>query len=142
MLNANKDIVLSYYAEIMNRANREINDRLIAQDFVFINPTHKDPLTGPDGFFWLVSMLHSAFPDINFKVEDLIAEEDKVVSYWRCSGTHKGVLDTVVGKITGTGRKFEITGMSRILLRDGQIREIRVCEDALGLLVQLGAIPT
>jgi len=140
MSDANKEIVLTYYREIMNQANREVNDQLIATDFVFINPTHKEPSHGPEAFFGLVSMLHSAFPDIHFTVEDLIAENDKVVSYWSCQGTHRGSLHTVVGNITGNGSTFRITGMSRILIRDSKISEIRVCEDALGLLVQLGAI--
>ncbi|MGL5033724.1 MAG: ester cyclase [Microcystaceae cyanobacterium] len=142
MSEENKAIARRYYYDIMNRDDPNAFEEIIATDFVFINPTHTKPVYGPQGFYELVTMLHNAFPDIHFAIEDLTAEGDMVVSYWSCQGTHQGCLHTVLGNIPPSGKPFQISGMSRIHIREGKILEIRVSEDALGLLIQLGAIPT
>lgn len=142
MSELNKAIASRYYHDIMNRASQVAINEIIAPDFVFINPTHTQPVCGPQDFYQLVTMLHCAFPDIHFTIEDLIAEGNTVISYWTCQGTHQGSLHTVIGNIVASGKCFKISGMSRIKVSEGKIQEIRVSEDALGLLIQIGAIPT
>ena len=50
-----------------------------------------------------VSPFRSAFPDFEMEVVDLIAEGDRVVAHFRCSGTHRGEW---LG-VPGTGRRFD-----------------------------------
>ena len=53
-------------------------------------------------------------------------------------GTHEGEL----GGMAPTGRAVTMTGMDMIRLREGQLVEDRVEVDQLGMMQQLGAIPT
>lgn len=142
MSEENKAIARRYYDEIMNRANLDTIDELMSPDFMFTIPTHPEPYHGPEGFKQLVTMLHGAFPDVHLTVEHLIAEGETVVGHWTGSGTHKGVLHTVMGDIPGSGKGFVIDGMSWLRIVDGKIVESLANEDTLGLLQQVGVIPS
>ncbi|MPZ35378.1 MAG: hypothetical protein GEV13_31125 [Rhodospirillales bacterium] len=65
----------------------------------------------------------------------LLAEGDVVASRWSAGGTHTGAP---FGPLPTSGRKFEITGMSIYLVRDGRIAEGWVNDDTLGMATQLG----
>ena len=65
-------------------------------------------LEGIEAFKQFVTAIHSAFPDINFTVEDLIAEGDKVVVRWTMTGTH---TNEFMG-IAATGKQFKVPGTS------------------------------
>ena len=83
-------------------------------------------------------MLRAAFPDLQYTVEDQIAEGDKVVTRYTASGTHRGELMSIVP----TGSRVEITGISITRIEDGKIEEIWENYDALGMMRQLGVIPS
>jgi predicted ester cyclase len=80
----------------------------------------------------------AAFSDISITVEDQIAEGDKVVSRWTIRGTHKGEY---MG-IAPTGKQVTITGISIYRIEKGKIVEDWANSDMLGMLQQLGAIPS
>ncbi len=69
------------------------------------------------------------------EVADLIAEGDKVVGRFTCSGTH-------LGEWTGhepTGHRFEtVDEVSIFRLSEGKIVDVWSIEDTLGRLEQLG----
>ena len=78
-----------------------------------------------------------AFPDLHFTVEDMIAEDDKVVTRMMLTGTHQGEFMGVAA----TGQPIKVTG-----IRIHRLEENRIVEgkdwgewDALGMLKQLGA---
>lgn len=138
-----KVIARRYFTEIMNMANMDTLYELLAPDFIFTLPTHPEPYHGPDGFKELVTMLHTAFPDFYIHVQDMVASGDTVVTRWRGGGTHVGgALGTVKGDIPPSGRKFEIDGMTWHRIADGRIVESLANEDTVGLLMQLGVIPS
>ena len=85
-----------------------------------------------------VNTLRSAFPDLAFHIEDMIAEDDKVVVRWNATVTHTG---DYFG-IPPTGKAATITGMNTWHLANGKAIEGWVNRDDLGLLQQLGIIPT
>jgi predicted ester cyclase len=76
------------------------------------------------------------FPDVISTIEDLIAEEDKVVALWRSRATHQG---DYMG-IAPTGNEVEFTGISVYRIEGGKIAQTWNIEDQLGLMRQLGAI--
>lgn len=140
---ANKAIAYRYYDEIMNAAKLEVIDELMAPDFLFTIPTQPEPYHGTEGFKELVTMLHGAFPDVQIAVEDMLAEGDTVVAHWTGSGTHTGSpLHSILGDIPKTGKHFTIDGMTWLRIVDGKILESLANEDTLGILQQLGVIPT
>lgn len=115
----------------------EIVDELVAEDFFNHNPLVPDAPPGPDGFKQNVSALRTAFPDIDFATEDIIAEDDKVVFRTVGRGTHEGELMGV----EPTGREVELSGIVIFRIEDGQIVERWAQFDTMGMLRQIGALP-
>jgi predicted ester cyclase len=76
--------------------------------------------------------------DTHFTIEDVIAEGDKVVTRWTARGTHKGELQG----IPPTGKQVVVTGIVINRLVNGKLEEGWSNFDALGMLQQLGVIPS
>lgn len=141
--NPNKALVRRYFNGIMNNADAETAHEILADDYVFTLPTHPEPYRGPDGMLELVNMLHSAFPDFYIHPADMVAYDDTVVTRWRGGGTHKGgPLVTVSGDLEANGEFFEIDGMTWHTIKNGKIVEAIGHEDTIGLMMQLGVIPS
>ena len=70
-------------------------------------------------------------------VEDLIAEDDKVVARWTARCTHQGEFMGVAP----TGRQVTMGGTSIYRFADGKLAEEWKHWDALGLFQQLGTYP-
>jgi predicted ester cyclase len=81
--------------------------------------------------------LWTAFPDLHYTVEDLIADGDKVVVRGTLRGTHQGDF---MG-IPPTGKQVSLTGITIDRIKDGKFVEGWANADMLGLLQQLGVIP-
>ena len=73
-----------------------------------------------------------------FRSEDEIAEGDKVASRYTFRGTHQGEL---MG-ISPTGKQVTVTGMIINRIVNGKSEEGWLNFDALGMLQQLGVIPS
>jgi steroid delta-isomerase-like uncharacterized protein len=126
------------YEELFNQGNLTIAEELVAPDCV----NHEIPQGmnngGPEPLRQVVRMLRSAFPDLHFTIEELIAEGDSVVGRVTMSGTHQGPL---MG-IAPTGRSIRQAQAHFVRFRDGKGVEHRGLRDDLGLMQQLGLIPT
>ena len=81
-----------------------------------------------------------SFPDFHMEVVEVIAESDKVVGYFKCSGTHQGEWRGHAP----TGRRFEAVDEVYIFrVEDGKLASaLAVVEDNLTRLKQLGLIQT
>jgi predicted ester cyclase len=118
----NKAVVRRLVEEVLNAGRMEVIDELYA------------PALASEAERW-IAPFRASFPDVHMEVIDLIAEDDKVVGRFTCSGTH-------LGEWLGhppMGRRFEAVdevGIYRI--RDGRILETWGIEDTLGRLEQLG----
>lgn len=133
--NKNKEIYRHVLNELYNHANLEVIDEHLSPDFVY----HVSmPGISPDreGAKQFVRGITSAFSDIRYTVEDLVAEGDKVVARWSSRGVHTGELMGV----PATGKEVTTTGISMARIVDGKIREVWSEFDALGMLQQLGAM--
>lgn len=115
----------------------EVVDEIVAEDLTNHNSLVPDAPPGPEGFKQNVSALRTAFPDINFTTEDIIAEGDKVVFRAVGHGTHEGGL---MG-IEPTGREVTLSGIVIFRIADGQIVERWAQFDTIGMLRQIGALP-
>ena len=79
MSEANKAIVRRFYEEVENQGNLDLIDELIDQKFRDVyNSSAFGPAEGREGIRQLVMRLRER-PDFHITIEDLIAEEDKVV---------------------------------------------------------------
>ncbi len=79
-----------------------------------------------------------AFPDGVATVEDQIAEGDKVATRWVGRGTHQGELMGV----PASGNRVEITGTTVYRISGGKIAETWTNYDMLGMMQQIGAVPS
>ena len=82
--------------------------------------------------------LLDAFPDGRLTVNDKIGEGDKVAVRWKFTGTHQGEL---MG-LAPTGKQVSMTGISVIRIVNGKIAEVWEEWDNLGMMQQLGVVPT
>ena len=132
----NKAVVRRFYEEVMNQKKRAVLDEVFDLNVV----DHFAPPGTPgglEGARQTLGMFLSAFPDLHFTVEDLVAEGDKVVARATLSGTQQG---TFMG-IPATGRHVTITGIDINRFEGGKSVEHWVEMDTLGLMQQLGVIP-
>jgi hypothetical protein len=86
-----------------------------------------------------IGPFRDAFPDFHMELVQAIADEDTVVGYFKCSGTHRGEWRG----IPPTGRRFEdIDEIYIFRVRDGRLALIvAAVEDNLTRTRQLGIAP-
>jgi predicted ester cyclase len=122
MSERNKDVVRRLVDEVMNAGRLDVVDELYA------------PTLAASAKRWIAPFLAS-FPDVRMEVVDVVAEGDKVVGRFKCSGTH-------LGEWRGhspTGHRFEdVDEVYFFHLREGRIVHSWGIEDTLGRLEQLG----
>ncbi|WP_405221110.1 ester cyclase [Lentisalinibacter sediminis] len=73
--------------------------------------------------------LHGAFPDLTLEVLEQIAEDGRVATRVRFSGTHEGVFDAT----PPTGARVSFEGLLLDRIEDGRVVESRQQLDMLGL---------
>jgi predicted ester cyclase len=83
-----------------------------------------------------IGPFRESFPDFRMEIRDVIAEGDKVVGYFKCSGTHQGEWRG----IPPSGRRFkDVDEIYIFRVADGKLAAaIAVVEDNLTRLRQLG----
>jgi steroid delta-isomerase-like uncharacterized protein len=137
MSEQNKKLMRRIFDEVWNQGNLETIDEIFSPDFV----THFLPPGTPpgrDGLRQYISMFRAAFPDVHVGVEDQIAEGDKVVTRTTIRGTHK---ETFMD-IPATGKKIQVSAVIITRFESGQNVESWVEQDRLGLMQQLGVVPS
>jgi steroid delta-isomerase-like uncharacterized protein len=134
---ANKLIMLRF-TEFINSASEKLAVELISPDAVFHVPGRPEPMRGPAGYLAIIGMMRGGFPDIQWTLEETIAEGDKVAARFTMRGTHRGAFFGV----PPSGKKIVVQAMNFYRLTGGQFVEERGQPDLLGLLQQIGAVPT
>ena len=84
-------------------------------------------------------MMAAAFPDGQWIIDDLIAEDDKMLLRWTFRGKHQGALPSI--PVPPSGKEIVFSGLSLYRFADGQIIEVWEGYDRFTLLQQLGAVP-
>jgi len=133
----NIKLIQRFYDEGWNANNLDVYDELVTDDFVDHQAVPGLP-PGREGFKLLNVMFRSAFPDVYVAVENIVADDDKVGCRWRSGGTHQGELFG----IPATGKTVEITATVFYRVEDGRLAEGWINRDDLGLMRQLGVVPS
>ena len=137
MSEQNKAIARRYFEEVLH-GRVEVADEIVADDSAFIGPDYwGEVIHGREGFKGFVRYLRSAFPDMVFTVHAEVAEGSLVATSFRFTATHRGEW---LG-MAPTNKAIDLPGADLLRIENGQIREIRVFYDTLGLLQQLGLAP-
>jgi predicted ester cyclase len=132
----NKALFRRTYEELLNLGNLDVADELVAPEFI----NHEAPPgrdRGPESMRGLATMLRTAFPDLRFEIEGLVAEGDTVAGRLTMSGTHEGPL---MGT-PPTGRSVRQEHMHFVRFEEGKAVEHWGVRDDLGMLQQLGLMP-
>lgn len=137
----NEETVRRYYKDVVEAGRTELLTELIAEDVVNHDPLSDDSLTpeearGFEGFRRHVEVFQVAFPDRTFRIDDLIAEGDRVSARLGFEGTHEGRF----GGIEPTGNRVSGSSMAFYRIEDGKIVERWYETDNLELYKQLDAI--
>jgi len=136
-MTGNKAVVSMFVEEVINQGRLERADDLVAVDFVELDPLGGQR-QGREGLKEVIGQMRSAFPDIYWVLDEMVAEDDKVFSRFTWSGTHRGAF---LG-IPATGRDVRVTGMVIDRVADGKMAESRILMDRLSLMQQMGVIQT
>jgi steroid delta-isomerase-like uncharacterized protein len=131
-------LVMRRFTEFINTASEKLAEELIAPDAIFHVPGRPEPMKGPAGYLAIIGMMRGGFPDIQWTLEEMVAEGDKVAARFTMQGTHRG---TFFG-ISPTGKTIAVQAMNFYRLSGGKFVEERGQPDLLGLLQQIGAVPT
>jgi steroid delta-isomerase-like uncharacterized protein len=140
MSEENKAIVRREIEELFNHTgNLDVAQEVYAPDFVGHDPTMPEDLHGIEAARQFAEGMRSAFPDLTCTIEEQIAEGDKVVTRWSTSGTHEGETEELGPP---TGNRMEITGISIERISEGKVVESWDNYDAMGMMQQIGHIPS
>jgi steroid delta-isomerase-like uncharacterized protein len=133
----NKALNRRLVEEGFSKGNFDVLDELIAEDCLDYSAPPGSP-SGLEGVKQFFTMFRSAFPDLYYEIEDRIAEADKVVTRTTWHGTHQGAF---LG-IPPTGKQVAVTGIDITRWADGKAVEHWGNQDLLGLMQQLGVVPS
>ena len=133
----NKAIYRRWFEEVVTGRNVALADELLARDYVLHFPGFPVPVDR-EGHKHLLMMFHQGFPDWQETIDDVVAEGDKVVIRVTGRGTHQGEFQG----IPPTGRRVMATGVGIGRIEDGRIAESWAEYDALGMMQQLGVVPS
>lgn len=137
MTTGSNKVLMSRFTDFINTASKDMATELISPNAMFYVPGRPEPLQGPSGYLETIGMMRAGFPDIQWTLEESIAEGDKVAARFTMRGTHNGAFFGV----PPSGNKIEVKAMNFYRFADGKIVEEHGQPDLLGLLQQIGAAP-
>jgi steroid delta-isomerase-like uncharacterized protein len=124
------------FIQVWGDGNLDVIEELAAPSLVVRYPTIPQVIQSSREFRHVLAGFRSAFPDSALRVEEEIAEGEKVVVRWAFSGTHKG---TFMG-IPPTDKQVTWTGITIYRIVDGKVVQEQGEEDFAGFFRQVGLV--
>jgi steroid delta-isomerase-like uncharacterized protein len=112
-------------------------DQLCDPNLVDHNPIPEQK-PGLSGFKETIAFYKTVFPDSRVEIHNIFGEGDLVATHWTVVGTHQAEFFGV----PATGRQVRAEGMNIYRLAGGRITDVWTQFDGLGVMQQLGALPT
>ena len=138
MPESNIAIAKRWFEEVWNQRRTATITELFAPNGVSHGVAEDgSDLIGPAAFIPFYERFLNAFPDMKLKVEDAIADGDKVLIRWSATMRHTG---DGLG-IPATNKPVAIGGMSLARIANGQLVEAWDQWDKFAMLQQIGAVP-
>jgi predicted ester cyclase len=125
-LSTKKALVKSFVEEVFNNHDITATEKYFAKE---------NPPIGSEGFKQSLSAQFKAFPDIQAKIEHIVAENDLVVVFLNFTGTHRGEFQGM----PPTNKKINIRSADLYRIENEKIVEHWDIVDQLNLLQQTGA---
>ncbi|MFO1475535.1 MAG: ester cyclase [Verrucomicrobiota bacterium] len=129
------EIIREFTDRVLNGGDVEAVGDYFREDMVEEVPF---PGQGPgvNGLKDVLRGMRSAFPDMHWTIEEQIESDDKVVSRFTWTGTHRGDF---LGVGT-TGRRVNVWGVVIDRFVGDKVKSTRIIMDGLGLMAQMGAL--
>ncbi len=126
-----RQIAIDFFSEIWNQGDESAIDK-----FISVNTVGNDPQfgTGRESFRKKWREWQRAFPDINFRIDDVIVEGNKVVTRWHLTGTQSGPLEGM----PPSNKKVAVDGVSIDEIKNSQLISGFDAWDSLNFRKQLG----
>ncbi|MGB7874030.1 MAG: ester cyclase [Anaerolineales bacterium] len=130
----NKAIVRRYIEQVLNEQRHDLVEEFLTENIELHGSGIPPGLEVVKQWF---STYATAFPDGRTIIEDVVAEDDRVVARTTFNGTHQAEIEG----IPATGKKVSMPGITIFRLDNGKIAEGWLVSDNLGMMQQLGVIP-
>jgi steroid delta-isomerase-like uncharacterized protein len=119
--------------EALNAGDTESLLAVVAPNIVVHYAEMPEPLHGRETWQQGFELMRRAFPDLEARVDDLVAAEDKVAIRVSFRGTHQGEFQG----IPATGRTIHYVSHEFYRVEDGLFVEEWICSDIASLFRQL-----
>jgi steroid delta-isomerase-like uncharacterized protein len=134
-MSAENKSVIRRWIDAFNRRDLEAGAQLMDASYVRHLPGLDS--RGPEGFKQVATAFLTGFPDSKLTIEDLIAEDDRVVVRLTVRGTHLGDF----AGISPTNRQIALPIIMVNQISHGKMTETWEVVDQLGLYQALGSFP-
>lgn len=123
------------FETMINTADEKLAQELISENASFFTPASPEPLYGGKGYLSIVYWMRKSFSDVQWKLEEMVADVDKVAVCWTLTATHDGEF---MG-LKPTGTKIKTTVMNFYYFNDeGKIINDIAADGMIGILRPLG----
>ncbi len=118
----------------INTQDEKLASELISPDIRLQTPMRRDPYCGPAGYLELLRHIRSSFPDVQWELEEMVAEGDSAACHFTARGTHAGEFFG----IPPTNKKVSWPAMNIYTFNNDKLVREYAQPDFLTLLQQLG----
>jgi predicted ester cyclase len=140
----NKETARRTFEEGFNGGDIVVIDETVG---IGLDHQHPDEASFPEHLKDVIRAMRTAFPDLHFEIDQMIAEGEWVSCHSFMTGTHDGELRAPLLPRNGppvippTGRSVKVAHMHMMRFVDGKSVELWHVMDTLTMLGQLGLLP-
>lgn len=128
----NKQLIHDFYEDVLNTRDWNLLEHFISHDF-----ENSVGQKGINGFIAPVKSFLDAFPDAEWKIQRIAAEDNTTTVWWIVEGTHAKPFQS----FPPANKKISVEGMGVFEFKNGKIINAKVLTDRLALLQQINVIP-
>lgn len=117
-----KNVLQRLFDEVLTQDKLDLIDELYAEDYEFDAPTLAGggaAQSGREAFKTRVKAFRGAFPDVVYKIQNIVSDGEVVCTKFEFGGTHKGPF----AGFAPTGRQSFVTGVHFARLVNGRIKK-------------------
>ena len=133
----NRAAALEFFAQAWVGGDLTAYERFVHPEQVLHLAGYPEPFEGRDAALDWARTYRSAFPDIDFTLEAVLAEDDHVALRWSSSQTQRGPY---LG-VAPFGTRVTMTALQMFRFSEGKIAEVWIMFDPLNVMQQLGVFP-
>ena len=130
-------LIRRYFEELWNRGRVELIPELLAESYVNHSPGTPDMPRDRSGVAGIVRAMRAAFPDLHYRIEQIVADDHAVTVRLDVTGTHTGDFFGVAP----SRKSFRVAQINIERFENGKIVAHHRVTDELSLLRQIGALP-